>query len=129
MYRVRPPLPHSRGGGRHAGGGDHVGLRDRMRREKPGTVRQAKSVDLDHLEAFAGSRRGVEGFVEPATMNTTTTLVLVAGDGEWTRRRVDSPKAAVSVGQRVGIPVDDVAATGYPPRLRGGAGPRKAARR
>ena len=52
----------------HAVGGDNVGLRDRMRRDKPGTVRQAKSADVDHLEAFAGSRRGVEGFVEPATM-------------------------------------------------------------
>src|SRR4051812_7374330 len=124
MYRVRLPLPHSRGGGGHAGGGDHVGLRDRMRREKPGTVRQggggdqggrrdgmrgekrgtvrqAKWVDLAPLEAFGGSRRGVEGFVDPATMNTTTTLVLVAGDGEWTRRRVDSPKAAFSFGQRL----------------------------
>lgn len=104
-----------------------MGLRDRMRREKPGTPRQAKSADADHLEGWAGSRRGVEGFVEPATMNTTTTLVLVAGDGEWTRRRMDSPKAAFSLGQRLGIPVYDVAATGYPPRMREWTARRKAA--
>jgi len=60
----------------------------------------------------------VEGFVEPATMNTSTTLVLVAGDGEWTRRRVDSPKEAFALGQRLAIPVYDVAATGYPARMR-----------
>ena len=95
-----------------------MGLRDRLRREKPGTPRRAQSVDVQHLEAFAGSRRGVEGFVEPETMNTATTLVLVAGDGEWTRRRVDSPKAAFTLGQRLGIPVYDVAATGYPTRMR-----------
>ncbi|MCW2569989.1 MAG: hypothetical protein JWO88_47 [Frankiales bacterium] len=95
-----------------------MGLRDRLRREKPGTPRRAQSADVQHLEAFAGSRRGVEGFVEPETMNTATTLVLVAGDGEWTRRRVDSPKAAFSLGQRLGIPVYDVAATGYPTRMR-----------
>ena len=95
-----------------------MGLRDRLRREKPGTPRRAQSVDAAHLEEFAGSRRGVEGFVEPETMNTATTLVLVAGDGEWTRRRVDSPKAAFALGTRLGIPVYDVAATGYPVRMR-----------
>jgi hypothetical protein len=95
-----------------------MGLRDRLRRDKPGTPRSAQSADVQHLEAFAGSRRGVEGFVEPATMNTTTTLVLVAGDGEWTRRRVESPKAAFALGSKLGIPVYDVAATGYPARMR-----------
>ena len=104
-----------------------MGLRDRMRRDKPGTPRTAKSADTAHLEEFAASRRGVEGFVEPATMNTTTTLVLVAGDGEWTRRRVESPKAAFSLGQRLGIPVYDVAATGYPSRMREWTARRKAA--
>jgi hypothetical protein len=89
-----------------------------MRRDKPGTPRRAQSADVDHLEAFASSRRGVEGFVEPETMNTATTLVLVAGDGEWTRRRVDSPKAAFALGTKLGIPVYDVAATGYPARMR-----------
>lgn len=95
-----------------------MGLRDRLRRETPGTPRRAESADVRHLEEFASSRRGVEGFVEPETLNTATTLVLVAGDGEWTRRRVDSPKAAFAFGQRLGVPVYDVAATGYPSRMR-----------
>src|SRR5689334_22190849 len=96
-----------------------MGLLDRLSRKgRPGTVRSAVDADLDHLASFAGSRRGVEGFVEPETLNTATTLVLVAGDGEWTRRRVDSPKAAFSLGHRLGIPIYDVAATGYPPRMR-----------
>jgi hypothetical protein len=98
-----------------------------MRREKPGTPRQAKSADTAHLEAWTASRRGVEGFVEPETMNTTTTVVLVAGDGEWTRRRIDSPKAAFALGQKLGIPVYDVAATGYPARMREWTARRKAA--
>ncbi len=104
-----------------------MGLRDRLRRDKPGTPRTAVSADVAHLEAFAGSRRGVEGFVEPATMNTTTTLVLVAGDGEWTRRRIDSPKAGFVLGQKLALPVYDVAATGYPPRMREWTARRKAA--
>ena len=105
-----------------------MGLRDRLRRgDRPGTVRSAQSADLDHLQAWAGSRRGVEGFVEPETSTTTTTLVLVAADGEWTRRRVESPRAAFSFGSRTGIPVYDVAAVGYPSRMREWTAKRKAA--
>jgi hypothetical protein len=105
-----------------------VGLRDRLtRRAKPGTTRPAASADTDHLAEWASSRRGVEGFVEPQTSVTTTTLVLVAGDGEWTRRRVASPKAAFAFGRDHGIPVYDVAAVGYPSRMREWTAKRKAA--
>ncbi len=105
-----------------------MGLLDRLRRaDRPGTVRGARSDDVYHLEEWASSRRGVEGFVEPQTSTTATTLVLVAGDGEWTRRRIDSPKAAFTFGSRTGIPVYDVAAVGYPPRMREWTAKRKAA--
>ena len=49
---------------------------------------------MDHLSEFARSRRGVEAFVEPRTTVTDTTVVLVAHDGEWTRRRVAAARAA-----------------------------------
>ena len=97
------------------------------RRQRPGTVRTAEDGDATHLREFAGSRAGVEGFVEPQTMTTSTTLVLVAADGEWTRRRVASPKAAFDLGRKLGIPVYDVAATGYPQRMRDWTAARKAA--
>lgn len=104
-----------------------MGLLDRLgRKDKPGTLRNAGATDVQHLEAFASSRRGVEGFVEPETPTTATTLVLVAGDGEWTRRRVASPKAAFDLGRRLGLPVYDVAATGYPSRMREWTARRKA---
>ena len=109
-----------------------MGLRDRLgrglgRKERPGTVRGARSADVEHLAQWAGSRRGVEGFVEPQTTTTATTLVLVAADGEWTRRRVDSPKAAFAFGKDMGLPVYDVAAVGYPARMREWTAKRKAA--
>jgi hypothetical protein len=105
-----------------------VALRDRFRRAgKPGTTRTADSADVVHLQQFAASRRGVEGFVEPETMTTSTTLVLVAGDGEWTRRRVRDRQAAFDLGRRLAIPVYDVAATGYPQRMRDWTAARKAA--
>ena len=58
------------------------------RKQRPGTLRSANSADLDHLATFVKSRQGVEAYLEPRTAVTETTVVLVAGDGEWTRRRV-----------------------------------------
>lgn len=87
-------------------------------RRRPGVPRPAAQEDLAHLAAFASSRRGVEGYVEPQTTVTEMTLVLVAADGEWTRRRVGSLSAARRLGNELGIPVYEVAATGYPARMR-----------
>ncbi|MEO6714691.1 MAG: oxidoreductase [Mycobacteriales bacterium] len=81
-------------------------------------MRTASSADRDHLTSFAQSRRGVEAYVEPRTTVTEMTLVLVASDGEWTRRRIPGPQAAREFGNQIGIPVYDVAATGYPQRMR-----------
>jgi hypothetical protein len=105
-----------------------VGLLDRFsRRSRPGTPRAGGSAELDHLATWASTRRGVEGFVEPATQTTSTTLVLVAHDGEWTRRRVPGEKDAFGFGAKAGIPVYDVAAVGYPRRMREWTARRKAA--
>jgi hypothetical protein len=98
----------------------------RRRKERQGSVRRASSADLAHLEQFARSRRGVEAFVEPRTAVTETTVVLVASDGEWTRRRIDGPDAARDLGRRLAIPVYDVAAVGYPKRMREWTARRKA---
>ncbi len=101
------------------------GRRDRGKAR--GTVRRASSADREHLEQFARSRRGVEAFLEPRTTVTEMTVVLVAGDGEWTRRRVPGPQAARELGNSLGIPVYEVAATGYPQRMRDWTARRKAA--
>jgi hypothetical protein len=99
----------------------------RRRRERPGVTRGASSADISHLEQFARSRKGVEAFVEPRTAVTQTTVVFVAADGEWTRRRIDGPAAARDLGRRLAIPVYDVAAVGYPRRMREWTARRKAA--
>jgi hypothetical protein len=72
----------------------------------------------EHLAAFVASRRGVEAFVEPPTNVTATTVVLIAHDGEWTRRAVVSRDAAFELPRALGIPVYDVNQTGYPSRMR-----------
>ncbi|WP_199430610.1 oxidoreductase [Qaidamihabitans albus] len=85
---------------------------------KPGTLRQASDADTRHLDEWAGQRRGVEAFVEPRTAVTETTVVLVAHDGEWTRRRIGSLEAAQRFGKKRSMPVYEVAKTGYPQRMR-----------
>jgi hypothetical protein len=76
------------------------------------------SADFQHLEQFVQSRSGVEAFLEPRTTVTETTVMLIAADGEWTRRRVPNHQAARAWGNKVGIPVYDVALVGYPKRMR-----------
>jgi hypothetical protein len=71
-----------------------------------------------HLAGFVTTRRGVEAYVEPATNVTATTVVLIAYDGEWTRRALPSRPEAFDVGRSLGIPVYDVNLTGYPARMR-----------
>ncbi|HEV8373553.1 MAG TPA: hypothetical protein VGR68_10130 [Actinomycetota bacterium] len=80
--------------------------------------REATADDLDALREFARTRTGVEFFVEPETMVTDTTAVAVAADGEWTRRRVGSPKVIRQVAKQLGLPVYDVQIVGYPDRMR-----------
>jgi len=91
--------------------------------------RPANRADFVHLEQFVGSRRGVEAFIEPRTMVTETTVLLIAHDGEWTRRRVDGPEAARRFAHKLGIPVYDVALVGYPQRMRDYNARRKAGER
>jgi hypothetical protein len=73
---------------------------------------------LEHLEQFVRSRYGVEAFIEPRTTVTQTTVLLIAHDGEWTRRRVADVQEAYGFGRRLNIPVYDVNLVGYPQRMR-----------
>jgi hypothetical protein len=105
-----------------------MGLMDRFRRsgtkmrrprgKGPTTVRSSDSADARHLAEWVKSRRGVEGFVEPRTAVTDVTIILVAHDGEWTRRRVPSVEWAHSFANKLGIPSYDAAVVGYPARMR-----------
>ena len=96
-----------------------VGLFDSLRRKRrPGTPRRASENDTRHLDAWAAARPGVEAYVEPRTSVTETTVVLIAHDGEWTRRRIGSLEEAQRFGRKRGIPVYEVAKVGYPTRMR-----------
>ena len=108
-----------------------MGLLDRFRRSgrvrRPArdglrngstSVRAADGHDVAHLTDFVTSRRGVEGFVEPRTAVSDVTLILVAHDGEWTRRRVPSVEWAHRFANDHRVPSYDAAVVGYPARMR-----------
>ncbi|MGH3739011.1 MAG: hypothetical protein ACRDT6_25950 [Micromonosporaceae bacterium] len=84
----------------------------------PARGRADLKVALAHLEEFVASRHGVEAYVEPRTTVTEPTVLLIAHDGEWTRRRIGSPEEAYAFGKRLNIPVYDVNLVGYPQRMR-----------
>ena len=94
-----------------------MGLFDRFRRG--GDVDGlGPAADLDYLRQWVAEHHGVEAFVEPKTTVTELTVVLVAADGEWTRRRTGGERGARRLNARLGIPVYDVQKVGYPQRMR-----------
>ena len=97
-----------------------MGLFDKFRGR--GSARKAaghdRAADLAYLRQWVAQHTGVEAFVEPKTTVTEVTVVLVAADGEWTRRRVGSPQVIRQVAKQLQLPVYDVQIVGYPERMR-----------
>jgi hypothetical protein len=73
---------------------------------------------MKHFREFVARNDGCEAFIEPATRVTQTTMVVVAGTGEWTRRKVPDAAAAQKVAKDLGLAVYDVNLSGYPSRMR-----------
>ncbi|WP_102142645.1 oxidoreductase [Mycobacterium hubeiense] len=97
-----------------------MGLFDRLRggRSARGGDGHDPASDLKYLRGWVAEHDGVEAYVEPKTTVTDVTVVLVAADGEWTRRRAGGDAGARRLGERLGIPVYDVQKVGYPQRMR-----------
>ena len=70
------------------------------------------------LQSFASSRVGLEGFIEPKTPTSPTTLLLVDRHGEHMRAPVREPEDAVAFCERLAIPVYDAKVIGYPKRMK-----------
>ncbi|MFC4374307.1 oxidoreductase [Nocardia halotolerans] len=96
-----------------------MGLLDRFRggRGRSRSVARDNASEVRALAEWARARRGVEAFIEPKTTVTDVTAVLVAADGEWTRRLVGE-RGARRLADALRIPVYDVTKTGYPQRMR-----------
>ncbi|MET3807572.1 hypothetical protein ABIB25_004598 [Nakamurella sp. UYEF19] len=95
-----------------------------LSRKKPGRTsgedspRAQRKAAIEFLTEWTSARRGVEAYVEPKTSVTPVTVLLVAHDGEFTRKPVDSPDAAKNFAHDLEIPVYDATIVGYPQRMR-----------
>ncbi|MET0901530.1 MAG: oxidoreductase [Mycobacterium sp.] len=94
-----------------------MGLFDRFRR-KSAPRGPDRAADLQYLREWVATHIGVEAYIEPKTTVTELTVVLVAADGEWTRRRTGGEKGARRLSDQLKIPVYDVQKVGYPQRMR-----------
>jgi hypothetical protein len=104
----------------HTGGSQvQLGLFDKFRgRGSKSADDRDPAADLSYLRQWVADHEGVEAFVEPKTTVTDVTVVLVAADGEWTRRRTGGDSGARRLSDRLNIPVYDVQKVGYPQRMR-----------
>jgi hypothetical protein len=103
------PVDPDRGGPRLRGAGARRGGGSRTGRSSP---------ELDALEAFARSRRGVEAYLEPRTNLYGLSVLLVADDGEYLRRPVPDAPTVRGLCDRLGLPLYDAQRVGYPRRVR-----------
>lgn len=78
----------------------------------------ASKVSTKEIEGFIESRTGVEAFIEPKTAIYSTTLLLVAADGEYLRRPIRDRDQAAKLCDERGVPLYDAAKVGYPKRMR-----------
>lgn len=80
--------------------------------------RDAERETAEHLQTWMSSRHGIEIYTEPKTAVTSPTMMLVAHDGEFTRRPVRSPEDAKDFAHEHGLPIYDATVVGYPQRMR-----------
>ena len=88
--------------------------------KKPSRRELAAQVDGTRLalSQFIAAKPGVQAWVEEATGFNKTSLLLVAGDGEWTRKVVPSEDWARDFAERAHITCFTAGIDAYPQRMR-----------
>jgi hypothetical protein len=89
---------------------------DQVRRRLKGVAGPEERRD-DILE-FLNTHRGVEAYVEPKTVMSPKSVVLVDEVGEWRRFELREDAYLRRLAAERGLPIFDAARTGYPPRMR-----------
>jgi hypothetical protein len=110
--------PFRRGSSR-AGGYEFESRLEPARRRLKG-VAAAPDAPPGAIEEFLNTHEEVEAYVEPETVISPRSVVLVDADGGWRRFPLpqDAPLRRLSAER--GVPIFDAARTGYPPRMRRG---------
>lgn len=88
------------------------------RKSRPASSRSRRRAEFEALGEWVRARRGVEVFVEPKTPVTPVSMLLVASDGQFTRRAIASPQEAKAFAHENSLPIYDATIVGYPQRMR-----------
>ena len=109
----------SRGRSR-VGNNVHVGIfrRRKQKAEQRRADDELRGVSYDHLVEFARTRRGVEAWVERPTNFNKASILLVAADGESTRRAVPDEEYGYAFAAEQDLPCYDAGVVPYPQRMR-----------
>lgn len=94
----------------------------RRRGSSPDPFERSEGID-EGMGEFLKAHSGVEAYVEPETVVSPRSVVLVDGAGEWRRFPLSEDSVLRRVGGERGIPIFDASRTGYPSRMRRGPGP------
>ncbi len=89
-----------------------------FKRSSGKSAKVARKETYEYAQDFCASRTDVEAYFEAETPREPASIMLVAHDGEWTRRKVPSLADAAKLSAELGIPLYEVARTGYPRSVR-----------
>lgn len=112
-----------RRGSRRPGGYRFEARSDQARRRLKGVAGPVEH--RDEIVGFLDTHEGVEAYVEPKTVVSPKSVVLVDAVGEWRRFELKEDAYLRRLSTERALPIFDAALTGYPARMRrrsGGAG-------
>ena len=112
-----------RRGTRRQGGYEFEARTDQAKRRLKGVAGPVER--RDEIVEFLDTHEGVEAYVEPKTVVSPKSVVLIDVAGEWRRFELKEDAYLRRLSAERVLPIFDAALTGYPPRMRrrpGGAG-------
>jgi hypothetical protein len=105
-----------RRGSRRTGGYEFERRGERANRRLKGVAGPTER--RDEIVEFLNTHEGVEAYVEPKTVVSPKSVVLIDGAGEWRRFELTEDAYLRRLSAERGLPIFDAALTGYPPRMR-----------
>lgn len=105
-----------RRGSRRVGGYEFDRRADQAKRRLKGVAGPAER--RDDLVEFLNTHHGVEAYVEPKTVISPMSVVLVDAAGEWRRFELKEDTYLRRLAADRGLPIFDASRTGYPARMR-----------
>ena len=111
----------NRSGSRRTGGYEFEARSDQAKRRLKGVAGPAER--RDEIVGLLDTNEGVEAFMEPKTVMSPKSVVLVDAAGEWRRFELKEDAYLRRLSAERALPIFDAALTGYPPRMRRRSGP------